>query len=44
MIKPCLSDIINDHKTPKSLRVHSSSNEAIDYEAHFGECYAYQEP
>ena len=44
MIKPCLSDIINDHKTPKNLRVHSSNNEVIDHETHFGECYAYQEP
>ena len=35
MIKPCLSDIINDHKTPKNLRVHSSSK-VINYEAEFG--------
>ena len=31
MIRPYLSDIINDHKTPKKLRVHSS-NEVFDYE------------
>ena len=31
MIKPYLSDIINDHKIPKNLRVHSSY-EVIDYE------------
>ena len=31
MIRPYLSDIINDHKTPKNLRVHSSN------EAQFGE-------
>ena len=36
MIRPYLSDIINDHKTPKNLRVHSS-NEVIDYETQFGE-------
>ena len=35
MIKPCLSDIINDHKTPKNLRVHSSSK-VINYKAEFG--------
>ena len=33
MIRPYLSDIINDHKTPKNLRVHSSS-EAIGYKTH----------
>ena len=31
MIKPYLSDIINDHKISKNLRVHSN-NEVIDYE------------
>ena len=31
MIKPYLSDIINDHKTPKNLRVPSSN------ETRFGE-------
>ena len=36
MIRPYLSDIINDHKTPKNLRVHSS-NEAIGYKTQFGE-------
>ena len=34
MIRPYLSDIINDHKTPKNLRVHSS-NEVICYETQF---------
>ena len=33
MIRPYLSDIINDHKTPKKLRVHSG-NELIDYETY----------
>ena len=36
MIRPYLSDIINDDKTPKNLRVHSS-NEVIDYETQYGE-------
>ena len=36
MIRPYLSDIINDHKTPKKLRVHSS-NEVFDYETQYGE-------
>ena len=36
MIRPNLSNIINDHKTPKKLRVHSR-NEAIDYETQYGE-------
>ena len=31
MIRPYLSNIINDHKTPKNLRVHSR-NEVTDYE------------
>ena len=34
MIRPYLSDIIKDHKTPKKLRVHSS-NEVIDYETQY---------
>ena len=34
MIKPYLSNIINDHKAPKKLRVHSS-NEVIDYETQY---------
>ena len=36
MIRPYLSDIKKDHKTPKKLRVHSS-NEVIDYETQFEE-------
>ena len=36
MIRPYLSDIINDHKTPKKLRVHSS-NEVFEYETQYGE-------
>ena len=36
MITPYLSNIINDHKTPRNLRVHSS-NEVIDHETTFGE-------
>ena len=36
MIRPYLSDIINEHKTPRKLRVHSG-NEVIDYETQFGE-------
>ena len=36
MIRPYLSDIMNDHKTPKKLRVHSG-NEAIDYKTRFQE-------
>ena len=36
MIRPYLNDIINDHKTPKKLRVHSS-NEVFDYETQYGE-------
>ena len=36
MIRPYLSDIINDDKTPKNLRVHSN-NEVIDYETQYGE-------
>ena len=36
MIKLYLSDMINNHKNPKNLRVHSS-NEVIDYETQFGE-------
>ena len=36
MIRQYLSDIINNHKTPKKLRVHSS-NELFDYETQYGE-------
>ena len=36
MIRLYLRDIINDCKTSKKLRVHSS-NEVIDYETQFGE-------
>ena len=36
MIRPYLSNIINDHKTPKILKVHSS-NEVVDYKTKFGE-------
>ena len=36
MIRPYLSDIINDDKTPTNLSVHSS-NEVIDYETQYGE-------
>ena len=36
MIRLYLRDIINDRKTSKKLRVHSS-NEVIDYETQFGE-------
>ena len=36
MIRPSLSKIINDHKTPKKLRVHSS-NKVIDYETQYEE-------
>ena len=36
MIRPYLSGIINDHKTPKKLRIHSS-NEVFDYSTQFGE-------
>ena len=36
MIEPYLSDMINDHITPKILRVHSR-NEVIDYENQYGE-------
>ena len=35
MIRPCLSDVINDHKIPKNLKAHSS-NEVFDYETQFG--------
>ena len=38
MIRPYLSDIINDYKTPQKFRVHSC-NELIDYETYeYGEC------
>ena len=36
MIRPYLSDIINDHKTPKKLKFHSS-NGVADYETQFAE-------
>ena len=36
MIRPYLSDIINNHKTTKNLRVHSR-NEVIDYKTQYGE-------
>ena len=36
MIRPCLSDTINDHKIPKILIVHSR-NDVLDYETQFGE-------
>ena len=35
MIRPYLSDIINDYKTFKNLKVHSS-NEVFDYKTQFG--------
>ena len=36
MIRPYLSDIINNHKIPKILKVHAS-NEVIDYKTQSGE-------
>ena len=36
MIRLYLSDIINDHKTPEALKVHSG-NKVIDYETTLGE-------
>ena len=36
MIRPYLSDIINDHKTPEVLKVYSG-NKVIDYETTLGE-------
>ena len=36
IFRPQLSDIINDHKTLKNLRVHSS-NEVIDNKTQYGE-------
>ena len=36
MIRSYLSNIINDHKTPTKLRVHSS-NEVFDYETQYEE-------
>ena len=36
MIRPYLSGIINDHKTPEVLKVHSG-NKVIDYETTLGE-------
>ena len=35
MIMPYLCDMINGHKTPQILKVHSR-NEVIDYETQFG--------
>ena len=35
MIRPCLSDIINNHKIPEVLKVHSG-NKVIDYETNLG--------
>ena len=35
IIKPYLSDMINDHKTPMNLRVHSRDG-VINYETQFG--------
>ena len=36
MIRPYLSDMINNHKAPVNLKVHSSDT-VINYEAQFGE-------
>ena len=36
MIRPYVSNIINYHKSPKKLRVHSS-NGVFDYETQYGE-------
>ena len=36
MIIPYLRDVINTHKTPKNLKVHSR-DEVINYETQFGE-------
>ena len=36
MIRPYLSDMINNHKAPLNLKVHSSDT-VINYEAQFGE-------
>ena len=36
MIRPYLSDIINDHKTPEVLKA-LSGNKVIDYETTLGE-------
>ena len=36
MIRPYLSDIINDHKTQEVLKFHSG-NKVIDYETNLGE-------
>ena len=36
MIRPYLTAVINDHKTAKNLKVHSS-NKVFDYETQFGE-------
>ena len=36
MIRSYLSDITNDHKTPKNLKIHYS-NKIIDYETQYRE-------
>ena len=36
MVRPYLSDIINDHKTPEALKIYSG-NKVIDYETTLGE-------
>ena len=36
MIKPYLRDMINDHETPKSLKVHLS-HKVFDYKTQFEE-------
>ena len=36
MIRPYLSNIINDHETPKTLKVHPC-NEVFDFETQYGE-------
>ena len=36
MIRPYLRDMIDDHKTPMKLKVHSL-DEAFDYETEFSE-------
>ena len=36
IIRPYLSDMINDHKTPMNLRAHSRDG-VINYETQFGE-------
>ena len=36
MIRPYLSDIINDHETPKTLKFHRC-DEVFDFETQYGE-------